>query len=234
MKTTLVLLPGLNGTTGLFAPLIEAAKGHFSVLPVNYPALEEKTYQELTALVLLKLGRLEGKYILVGESFSGPVALFVSQTRPAGLIGVVLVATFVRAPNWRIGRLLPWRLGFSLAKPLYSIRMAFSGKGNRALVYNISVEMQKVAPRVLSARIASIFNVDASDALRACHVPLMYFRGVRDLVVPAKNLAAIRAIRADIHVVELNTQHFLLQSMPERVVSEIARFYQSAEREQSR
>lgn len=224
VKTTLVLLPGLNGTTGLFAPFLEQVNNKFEVIPVSYPTDEIKSYRDLTDLVLEKVKSVDGRFVVLGESFSGPISLFLSQSRPKGLVGVVLVATFIHAPNLRIGRFLPWKLGFTLTKPLYSLRLALTRKGNKGLVSRISSEMQKVSPLVLSARIREIFDVNAADALRDCHVPLMYLRGTRDIVVPKSNLRDILSVRPDLRVVEFNTQHFLLQSQPNKALLEIERF----------
>lgn len=203
---------------------MEQAKGVCDVVAVSYPTDTVLSYRELTNFVLEKLENVEGNYIIVGESFSGPVSLFVSQSKPVGFVGLVLVATFIRAPNLKIGKYLPWRIGFNLTKPLYSLRLALSKPENGNLISNISTEMQTVSPHVLSARIGEIFAVDASDALRKCHVPIVYFRGTKDIVVLKKNLGEILSVNPDVKVVEFADQHFLLQSSPERAFAEIRTF----------
>ena len=52
----------------------------------------------------------------------------------------------------------------------------------------------------------------------------MYFRGLRDIVVPKKNLRKILAVKPDVNVVEFQAPHFLLQTDPEQVFSEIKLF----------
>lgn len=84
--------------------------------------------------------------------------------------------------------------------------------------------MQKVSPRVLSARIRQIFMVNATESLRNCAVPVIYFRGTRDYVAPRKNLVEIMSVKSDIKVVEFNTQHFLLQSEAVQAFTEIKKF----------
>ena len=224
MKTTLVLLPGLNGTTGLFAPLLEQLNDKFEIMAVSYPTDEIKSYRELTDMVLEKVKSIDGRFIVLGESFSGSISLFVSQSKPKGLAGVVLVATFIRAPNVRVGKFLPWKLGFTLTKPLYTARPVFTKSQNKSLVSRISTEMQNVSPMVLSARIREIFEVNASQPLRDCHVPIVYFRGNQDFVVPKLNLMDILAVRSDVKVAEFDTRHFLLQSEPKKSLLEIEKF----------
>lgn len=224
MKTTLVLLPGLNGTTGLFNPLLECVPDDIAVLPISYPAQEKLSYSQLTSFVLDKIEQISGKYIILGESFSGPISLFISERKPAGLVGVVLVATFITAPNFKVGRFLPWTIGFSFAKPLYSVRLALSNKKNQPLIASISTELQNVSPQVLSYRIEEIFAVNATESLRNCDVPVVYFRGVKDFVVPKKNLLEILAVKPEVKVIEFDAQHFLLQSEPVKACKEIQRF----------
>ena len=224
MKITLILLPGLNGTTGLFAPLLKCVDGNFEILPISFPTQEKLSYQELTTFVLEKIESVQGDYIVLGESFSGPLALFVSEKKPDGLLGVVLVSTFISAPNFRIGRYLPWTLGFLLVRPLYRIRMIFSKSENRYIVAMMSVELKKASPDVLAFRIQEVFSVDATESLRNCNVPVVYFRGLRDIVVPKKNLRKILSVKPDVNVVEFKAPHFLLQTEPQQVFSEIKRF----------
>lgn len=209
-NVTIVLLPGLNGTQGLFRPLVDKTPIHFKTLTIAFPA-QEHSYQHLTEYVLEKISHLNGGFILLGESFSGPLALFIAQTKPHGLKGVILAATFVSAPNLKIARFLPWAFGFRLAKCLCSLFCKDQSRSVLGMVFN---ELKKLEPKVLAARIQSIFAVNADVALKECPVPIMYFRGEKDLVVPRKNVNRILAIRNDVEVVEFNTDHFLLQSAP--------------------
>lgn len=59
-KITLVLLPGLNGTAGLFDPLLSIATDDYVVMVIDYPVDEIKTYAELTEDVLEKIRCIAG------------------------------------------------------------------------------------------------------------------------------------------------------------------------------
>jgi pimeloyl-[acyl-carrier protein] methyl ester esterase len=224
MKITLVLLPGLNGTKGLFASFIACTPSDVDILPIEYPTDKALSYEQLSLFVINKLESINGQYIILGESFSGPLSLFIAEKKPPGLIGLILVATFITAPNLRMARFLPWTLGFSLTKPLYDIRSFFSRSDNASFIQLISVELQKVLPSVLTHRIQQIFAVNAANALQHCDIPIVYFRGTKDFVVPEKNLLNIQAIKPDIGVVKFNTQHFLLQSAPQQAWVAIEKF----------
>ncbi len=222
-KITLVLLPGLNGTAGLFDPLLSIATDDYVVV-IDYPVDEIKTYAELTEDVLEKIRCIDGDFVLVGESFSGPIAIFLSAQNIPGHIGTVLVATFVSGPYWKFASYLPWTLIYRLARPLYALRIKLSNGTNASLLKAASVEMQKVKPEVLAARTRAALAVDASVALVQIKIPLVYFRARYDVVVPAWNLKKIIAIKPNTKVVSFDCQHFLLQSVPQAALQAIDDF----------
>jgi pimeloyl-ACP methyl ester carboxylesterase len=92
----LVLLPGMDGTGLLFEPFLKALKG-FEPLVLRYPrGLTD--YADCVAYARARLPK-ERPFLLLGESFSGPVAIALAAERPAGLRGLVLCSTFARNPR---------------------------------------------------------------------------------------------------------------------------------------
>jgi pimeloyl-ACP methyl ester carboxylesterase len=89
---TLMLLPGLDGSGVLFRPLIRQLGLELQPVIVPYPPREVLGYDELLSLVLEALPR-SSPFILLGESFSGPLALMAAATLPKGLRGVILCAS---------------------------------------------------------------------------------------------------------------------------------------------
>ncbi len=213
-KITLVLLPGLNGTAGLFDPLLAVATTQYELMVISYPTDNAKSYEELTSFVLEKICAINGPFVVVGESFSGPIAIFLAANNVRGLIGIILVATFVRPPYFSCFKYLPWVLLFELAKPLYWLIIKSSRSEKASVLKVASIELLKVKPRVLAGRISAALSVDAISALEKTKLPVAYFRANYDVVVPGWNLKKLLAIRPDINVVSFNTRHFLLQSAP--------------------
>jgi pimeloyl-ACP methyl ester carboxylesterase len=87
----LVLLPGMDGTARLFEPFVRALPAGWSAAPVRYPPDRPLGYHALLDQVPVPAG----DFVLVAESFGGPLALKVAAKNPTGLKAVVLVATFV-------------------------------------------------------------------------------------------------------------------------------------------
>jgi pimeloyl-ACP methyl ester carboxylesterase len=112
----IALLPGLDGTGLLFGPALDACPDGVRPVVLPLPDLEARSYAELADHLAPRLPKDE-PFLLLGESFSGPLALELAARRPDGLAGVVLVASFVTSPVPRgIGR-LPWTLAFRVRRP---------------------------------------------------------------------------------------------------------------------
>ena len=102
--TTLVLLPGMDGTGSLFDPLIEALAGKMQVAVVRYPSAEPAGYSELERFAEESLPA-EGPLILLGESFSGPIAISLAANHSDRVVGLILCCTFARNPYPALSRL---------------------------------------------------------------------------------------------------------------------------------
>lgn len=77
----LILMPGMDGTGELFAPLIGALGSSIESIVVRYPTDQPLTYSELFPQVRAALPR-SGPFVLLGESFSGPLALMLAAEAP--------------------------------------------------------------------------------------------------------------------------------------------------------
>jgi len=95
--TRLVLLPGMDGSGFFFRDFIAALRPAVEPTVMRYPVDRGLGYLELEALVRDALP-CDEPFVLVGESFSGPIAIALASSYPPGLIAVVLVCTFARSP----------------------------------------------------------------------------------------------------------------------------------------
>lgn len=109
--TKLVLLPGLDGSGDFFDALCRQLPPQWRIQVIRYPGDQPLSYGELARLVWAALPD-DSPFVLVAESFSGPVAIQVAAMRPAGLMGVVLCATFARNPRPLLSP-MRWFTGFA-------------------------------------------------------------------------------------------------------------------------
>ena len=92
----IVLLPGLDGTGELFERVAPFLEEYLTVKIVRYPLDPTLGYAGYTELVRREIGRRQ--VFLLGESFSGPVAVRVAKQLGQQIKGIVLAATFVKNP----------------------------------------------------------------------------------------------------------------------------------------
>src|SRR4051812_33342049 len=95
--TALVLLPGMDGTGEMFAAFASILGEDVAPIIVRYPQQRTLDYGALVDFVRPQLPT-DRPFVLLGEPFSGPVAISLAALRPAGLIGLVLCCSFVRNP----------------------------------------------------------------------------------------------------------------------------------------
>lgn len=212
---SLVLLPGMDGTGTLFDPFIAALKDECKVRIVRYPTDPALGYAELQAIARRALPT-RGPFVLLGESFSGPIAVSIAASAPKGLVGVILCATFARnpypvfAPFAALAGMLPVK-----AAPAFVMRHLLLGKhATPGVLTALQSALASVSAAALRARIRAVASVDVSDKLRAVQVPVLYLRATRDRVVPASTTRLIAAHVAHLQVASIDAPHFLLQAAP--------------------
>lgn len=215
-RLLLLLLPGLDGTGKLFARFQAELPDDIEARVVPFPAGRIAGYDELVSYVRAQLpaGR---RFTLLGESFSGPLALRLAAEQPPGLVAVVLVATFHRRPAPRWLAALGWlaRLAFSRPPPAWAIRRALVGKdAPAALVDELRAAVGEVTPAVLAARVRAALAVDAAAALAACRAPLLYLGGSEDRILRRSLLRDMRQVQPALELRVLRAPHLVLQLEP--------------------
>lgn len=225
MSTCIVLLPGMDGTGSLFGPLVERAPAAFDTRVVTYPS-EVGDVSELARRAAEAMPT-DRPFVLVAESFSGPIALTLAARRPLGLRAVVLCATFVTNP-------VPWFpvvLASMVRSPVFAttpsalVALALMGAyGGPDLRARVRDAIASVPAGVLAQRARACLRTDARGVLSACPVPILVLRATQDVVVPASRTREIVAARPDAILRDVAAPHLLLQVAPEAAWLEIERF----------
>lgn len=225
-RPTLVLLPGMDGTGELFAPLIEALQATARV--IRYPTAERLDYPALEAFVRQNLP-VEEPYVLLGESFSGPIAISIAARPPRDLRGVILCCTFASNPHPLLRGATPL-LGLLPAKPpLRLLETLLCGHfATPVLREALSRTLKQVSPEVLRSRMATVLRSNRPADLQAIRLPVLYLRAREDRVVPPSAGSRILAAVPHARLVELVAPHFLLQTVPEEAAAAIEAFIDDA------
>jgi pimeloyl-ACP methyl ester carboxylesterase len=215
MTTTLVLLPGMDGTGDLFAPFITALGPEVDAQVVRYPTHQALGYAALVAQVRAALPS-DRPYVLLGESFSGPIAIELAASAPPQLQGLVLCGTFARNPRPGLRPLravLPW-LPLHWAPAWLVSHMLLGRFATPELRETLMVAVRQVAPAVLRARLQAVLDVDVSARLASIQVPTLYLQAERDRLVPPAAATLIAHHAPATQVASVDAPHGLLQAAP--------------------
>lgn len=231
--TTLILLPGMDGTGTLFDNFIESLENEFIIKTVRYPSTVELDYNELASLVIQNLPE-RGNFVILGESFSGPVAISLAATKHPRLIGLILCCTFACNPRPLLSffqRIIDYIPLHSM--PTFFLSFLLHGKcSTYSLRRSLSMALSQVSESVLRSRLKSILSVNEKAKINTINIPVLILRGQRDWVVPKSACTHFSACMPHSKVVSFNSPHLLLQTFPAesaRVVGSFIRTIQKAQ-----
>jgi pimeloyl-ACP methyl ester carboxylesterase len=220
--TTIILLPGLDGTAQLFRRFIQAAPPQLSLVPIPLPP-EPLGYAELADGVTSLLP--DGRLVLIAESFAGPLA--VAITRRRAIAGLILCNSFVSAPRARALRWLAVPSVMNLPPPALLLRRYLLGdRADEALVREVAATIASVSPAILAHRIRSVLTVDQSDVFAHCGAPTLYLRGTDDRLVPDSSWRRMSRLRP-MTMATVAGPHLLLQANPAAAWNAILPFIES-------
>ena len=228
LMTTLVLLPGMDGTGSLFGPLVDALAGKLRVEVVRYPCNSPAGYSELERVAEACLPT-EGPLILLGESFSGPIAISLAAKHAGRVAGLILCCTFVRSPYPALSKLkhltalapvkwVPTRLAAVMLLGRFETPKLRAALGEA---------LAAVSANVLRSRLKAVLSVDAASALSRISTPILYLLASEDRVMPASAGVAICAIQPSVRVVQIAAPHCLLQAAPTEAARAIQQFVEA-------
>lgn len=213
--TTLVLLPGLDGTGELFDPLLRELPAGWRTWVARLQADATLGHDELTRRLLASLP--EGPLVLLGESFSGPVAILLAAAVGARVQALVLCCSFARNPRPALSRLagLVNGLPSPSALPLRWTASLLLGRGSspslRAL---LARALAQLPAAVMRARLKMVLDVDVMPELARLKMPVLYLQAAQDLIVPARAAAEAQRALPGMQRVRLAGPHGLLQAEP--------------------
>jgi pimeloyl-ACP methyl ester carboxylesterase len=224
---TLILLPGLDGTGDFFQPLLESLGESVRSRLVRYPvgsAYDYSTCQELARAAL----PTDGPYVLLGESFSGPIAISLAAEAPQGLVGIILCVTFARNPRPRLAFIRPLlpHIPYHGTKLSASLsRFLVLGRWITPQVRELHLKiLAKVPPETMRARIEAVADCDVRETLSRVQVPILCLVATHDRLIPRSAAREIQQRAPTARVVELDAPHCLLQCVPELAAEKIREF----------
>ena len=223
----LVLLPGLDGTGDFFQPLLESLGDRIHSRVIRYPVAGAGDYATCEALVRAGLPG-EGRYVLLGESFSGPIAIALAAQPPKGLVGIILCATFATNPRPRmtfIRPLLPHLPDHGAKSAVWLSRYLVLGRWITPAIRELHLRIiSKVPATTMRARLEAVADCDVRETLGRVSVPILCLVAKHDRLVPRTAAREIARRAPAAVIVELDAPHCILQCVPDAAAKNIEAF----------
>jgi pimeloyl-ACP methyl ester carboxylesterase len=180
---------------------------------VPYPEDVPLNYDELELLVREALPT-DRPFVLLGESFSGPIAIRIAARPPAGLVSLILSVTFASNPFPWAG----WAKPLAAYLPLKSLPrwvrapLMWGSTSPKRAPRQSERAMAGVSAAVVRHRIAALLGADETSTLGSILLPTLVLCARRDRVI--STAATMRILRGIPHArrVEIDGPHLLLQT----------------------
>lgn len=224
MKTDVVLLPGMHGTTALFQTFVSLAPSWARCLPVALPEESSQSFEAIASRILPTVCGLE-QIVLVAESFSGPVAAHLSRSLGPKVALLVLCNPLVRvdAPVYPG---LGARLATSRWVPEAAVAWLMTG-GDRSIAREMLGEVRRAGRQVMEGRIASALGATAEQLVQDFSGGLVIV-GTRDrLLPPARTLEVFGGVPYTT-LFQIEAPHLVVQTHPAQVWEAISEEFRTA------
>jgi pimeloyl-[acyl-carrier protein] methyl ester esterase len=195
----------MHGTSGMMAPLAGLLGTDRDVHVIAYPADVPLGYAALVAYVTERLP--PGRFVILGESFSGPIAIEIAAREPARTAGLIFA---------------PIHPAFS---PLVNAVML--GKftiRHPEIVAALRATLTEISAATARKRMTEALTVDKRPQLAATTCPLLYLAGSRDRMIRRHCVRTILAARPDTQLRQFDAPHMLLETHAPAAAAAIRRF----------
>jgi pimeloyl-ACP methyl ester carboxylesterase len=220
----LILLPGMDGTGDLLKPLIDELARAVNCSIISLPTGEDQSYNFLTEYVRERLGGEDG-FVLLAESFSGPIAYRLLQDASCKIASVIFVASFIKRPTRLINlvyRLVP---AFLLNKWFLSnlaVKVLLTGfKPGDQLLSRFWDAFRKIGAGTLKSRMNAVASLP--PPMQRIDRPCFYIQAIEDLIVPGHNYREFQKLFESIRLFRIKGPHLVLQARPKECADIVKR-----------
>jgi len=225
VKTDVVLLPGLHGSTALYDAFVALAPPWARCLPLPLPTVGGQTFDELSDVILPEVRPLEG-FVLLGESFSGPIAARLSA-RLGQKVALLVLCNPVVEMSVRVPEGILASIAASAWMPAWGASMALSG-GDMS-VARATLDAVRALPKgILARRLSAVYSATEEDLASHLGSPLLTILGTSDSVVSLARSRAFFSRAPEGVIAEVEGPHLIVQTRPADVWAAISEEFETA------
>ena len=230
-RISLLLLPGLDGTGELFAPLLSELPESIQARIIRYP---KDPHLELNDYIEVARSQLNGfePDIILGESFSGRIAFELAAVLQDSTPLLILAASFLCGPR-------PWLLSrYSCIWPLiraahpprrFMLRQFCLGAAAFDDVVALARDtIAQISPELVISRLRLIAELEQPQT--SVDIPAVYLQASNDRLVSRRSAIEAKRSLPRLQVIEIPGAHFVLQSNPKEAAKVICTFAETYRR----
>jgi len=173
-------------------------------------------YDTLTRLAAGALPA-DGPVVLVGESFSGPIAIRLAAALERRLKALVLCCSFARNPRpglaW-LARAIDWLPSPGVLPSKVTEHALLGSRASAESRRLLAEALARLPDAVMRARLRMVLGVDTTRELAAVHGAVLYLQATQDRIVPPGAATHIQRLQPRTVVIHLAGPHGLLQAAP--------------------
>ncbi|MGO4894432.1 alpha/beta fold hydrolase [Flavobacterium sp. W21_SRS_FM6] len=210
---TLLLLPGIDGSGKLYAPLLDVLPSNIKVQLAPLPEALFTDHSEIANHVLATLS--DKRYVILAESFSGRTAYELCRLAPKKFVYVVFGASFITQPSRLLSfaRFMPLRLLNTtfLAKVLVgglAMKLLLKNKLTNPFIHNLTA----LPGAFLKNRLRLIHQLPQPNLIM--DVPCLIVTAKQDRLVSCEASAAIKRVFSQHAEQKIRGPHCLVQTRP--------------------
>lgn len=219
----IVIFPGLDGTGSLTREFAAGDwRGHHTTvmpLPVDSP-------QDYESLVNWMAERLpQGRLVLVGESFSAPLAMLLAARERGRVDALINVAGFCQSPVPPAFGLIPLRPFFLLPPPAPLLKKyLLDPDSSPNQVELLSKAIRSVPGSVLAERAEVVLALQEKDLPRLDDLPILLLQAKDDKIINWENQSLLERHFPHARVAWIESSHALFFTRPDECRKAVIEF----------
>ncbi|MEI7910897.1 MAG: alpha/beta fold hydrolase [Verrucomicrobiota bacterium] len=181
--TTLVMLPGLHGTTQLYRTALTLDWGGMQTTALALPNHGAQDYAALASAITPTLPA--GDLVLLAESFSTPLAMLLAAQEGPRIKAVVLVCGFCASPQSSGLGWLPLQPLFAMSPPAFLLRRYLTGEdAPDELLTDLASTLDHTPGATLAERARVVLALREADCPSLAQLPVLLLQARQDRIIP--------------------------------------------------
>ena len=208
---TLVMLPGLDGTAQLHQAALALDWGGMRSGALALPSHGAQDYAALATLIAPSLP--PGELVLLAESFSTPLAMFLAADQAQRVKALVLVAGFCANPQPSGLGWLPLQPLLSLTPPAFLLKQFLAGDdATPELLAALTGAIGRTPAATLAERVRVTLALREADCPDLGGLPVLLLQARQDRVIPWEAQSQLERHFPEASCHWIDGPHLLLQT----------------------